>query len=47
MNFEFATKAMTHNGISVNMNFALENYDANVRVMDIDAPLNSYPTFVF
>ena len=47
MSFEFATKAIIHNGISVKMNFALEDYDANVRVMDIDAPLNSYPAFVF
>ena len=47
IHLEFNTKVMTHNGIDVSMNFALENYDTNMRVMNLDKPLNYHPTFIF
>ena len=44
---EFTTKVMTHNGVDISMNFVFENRDPSVRTMDLEAPLNSHPTYIF
>ena len=47
IHLEFTTKVMTHNSIDISMNFAFENYDTSMRLMNLDAPLNAYTTFIF
>ena len=47
ISLKFTTKVMTHNGVDTSMNYAFENYDTSVRLIDLSPPLNSYPTFVF